>query len=130
MIALDTNVVVRYLVQDDAAQCELADELFDQLDPQNPGFVPLVVVAEIAWVLGRSYRLPPEAVHRHLEELLASDDLDFEDAETVWRALLRAKGGADFADALIADTADLVGCEEIVTFDRRAAEHAGMRLLS
>jgi predicted nucleic-acid-binding protein len=130
LIGLDSNVLLRHLVQDDPEQARLASEVLGELTSDTPGFVSLVALAEVAWVLRPGYRLPQAVVLDHLENLLSSRELEFEDAETVWTALMRAREGADFADALIADTAHLWGCDEVVTFDRRAADALGMRLLS
>jgi predicted nucleic-acid-binding protein len=129
VIGIDTNVLLRHLVQDDAEQGRAASEFLGGLTAAEPGFVGLTVVAELAWSLRSVYRLPPQRVLDHLEGLLGTQELEFEDGETVWRALLLARDGADFADALIADTARLFGCEEVVTIDRRAADSLGMRLL-
>ena len=130
MIGLDSNVLLRHLVQDDPEQARLASAVLGELTTDEPGFVSLVAIAEVAWVLRRGYRLSKPMVLDHLENLLSAKELEFEDAETIWTALMRGRQGADFADALIADTAQLWGCTEVVTFDRRAAETLGMRLLS
>jgi predicted nucleic-acid-binding protein len=130
VIGLDSNVLLRHLVQDDPGQARLASAVLGELTPDEPGFVSLVALAEVAWVLRQGYRLPKPVVLDHLENLLSARELEFEDAETVWTAVMQGRDGADFADALIADTAQLWGCEEVVTFDRRAAETLGMRLLS
>lgn len=130
MIGLDSNVLLRHLVQDDPEQARLAGAVLGELSSDTPGFVSVVALAEVAWVLRQGYRLPKSVVLDHLENLLSSRELEFEDAETVWTAVMQARVGADFADALIADTAHLWGCDEVVTFDRRAADSLGMRLLS
>lgn len=130
MIGLDTNVLVRHLVQDDEEQAAAAAPVLSRLTESDPGFVSLVVMAEVFWVLRSSYRQPVDHVLDHLEALLGARELEFEDGETVWRAVLKARQGADFADALIADAAELFGCDEVVTFDRGAAQTLGMRLLS
>ena len=57
MIGLDTNVLARYIMQDDAAQAKKATKLIESLTPTEPGYVPLVVVVELFWVLSRSYEL-------------------------------------------------------------------------
>lgn len=130
MIGLDSNVVLRHLVADDRKQAVAAGEVFESLTDARPGFISLTALVEVAWVLERGYRQSRSQVLDLLERLLSSRELEFEDAETVWRALVQARGGAGFADALIADTAELFGCSETVTFDRRAADRLGMRLLS
>ena len=130
MIALDTNVLVRLLVRDDAAQAEAAEEFVETLTAETPGFVSLVVLAELAWVLRRSYQLPRERLGDVVQGLLDAPQLEVEDEESVSRALVRSFEGADLVDALVGDTAELHGCTEVVTFDRRAAGALGWRLLT
>lgn len=130
MIGIDTNVLVRHLVQDDPRQAGVAGQFFSQLTEEEPGFVSLVVLAELSWVLMSSYALTQPQVLDRLEDLLGARELEFEDSETVWRAVMKARAGAPFTDALIADTGELFGCSETVTFDRDAARLLGMRLLS
>jgi predicted nucleic-acid-binding protein len=130
MICLDSNVVLRLLLGDDQRQSDLARELFGTLTKESPGFLTSVTMVEIAWTLGRRYRFSKHDVLDALENLLTSEELEFDDGEGMWRALLASREGADFADALIADTAQLFGCDEVATFDRRAAEALGLRLLS
>ncbi len=129
MIGIDTNVLVRFIVQDDPRQAELANAWFNTLTREKPGFVALVTLAELAWTLRAAYDFEHGRILDVMEALLGSDELEFEDAETALRAVEVARGGGDFADALIKDTADLWGCDEVVTFDPRAAREVGMRLL-
>ncbi len=129
MIGLDSNVLLRFVVGDDPEQARAARTVMAGLTPKEPGFISLVTLVEFAWVLARGYRRSPEQVLDHVEDLLASAELEFEDGETVWRALAQARSGADLADAIVADTAETFGCSETVTFDRRAARLLGMRLL-
>ncbi|WP_109507012.1 PIN domain-containing protein [Nocardioides speluncae] len=130
MIGLDTNVILRWLLADDPAQKQAADELLGSLSDGVPGFVTEVTMAELEWALRKVYGLPKERVLDTLEELLASEFLEFDDGESVWQAVIQARDGADFADALIAETARLYGCDEVVTFDKGASRKLGMRLLS
>ncbi len=129
MIGLDSNVLLRFVVGDDPEQARAAREVMAGLTTKEPGFISLVTLVEFAGVLARGYRRSPEQVLDHVEDLLASAELEFEDGETVWRALAQARAGADLADAIVADTAETFGCTETVTFDRRAARLLGMRLL-
>ena len=131
MTGLDTNVVIRFLVQDDPTQSAAATRAFSRLTKDQPGFITAVVLAEISWVLARAYKAPREDIARVLEGLLRSAELIVENAEAAYRALgvYMASSSADFADALIAETASLAGASETVTFDRNAAKEAGMRLL-
>ncbi len=130
MTGLDTNVLVRYLVQDDQAQSRIANELMSGLTSENPGFVGLIVLAELYWVLSRSYRLPREEILQTIEELASVDAIVVQDYPMLMRALGEARKGADFADALAVDAANRAGCSEFVTFDRRAAAIIGTRLLA
>ncbi len=131
MIGLDTNVVVRFLAQDDAVQSPLATRLINRLSRERPGFISAVVLAEICWVLSRAYKTSREQVAESVEGLLRSAELIVENAEAAYRALgaYRASASVEFADALIAETAILAGASEVVTFDQKAARELGMRLL-
>ncbi|MDK8873393.1 MULTISPECIES: PIN domain-containing protein [Paracoccus] len=129
MIGIDTNVLVRYLAQDDAAQAAIATEIVEGFTPEEPGFVSQVVLVETVWVLTRAYRMTREAIADAVEVLLRSRELIVEHTEAGYLALATYRATkADFADALIAHGGRLAGCSETVTFDRGAASHAGMRL--
>jgi predicted nucleic-acid-binding protein len=129
MIGLDTNVVVRYLTHDDPVQTAAAEKVMDSLSSDSPGFLSLVVVVEVAWVLEVSYRFKKRELEQVLEALLRSRELVVERAEIVWQALRKfGAGNADFADCLIERSCHAAECEYTVTFDREAAR-AGMRLL-
>ena len=130
MIGLDTNVLVRYIMQDDDIQSALATRLLESLTSDHPGFVPLVAVVELAWVLSWAYDLDRRQLVAAFEALLRSKEIVVEDAETVWKAL-RAFGNsnADFADCLIERSASVAGCERTMTFDRGAVKGCGMTLI-
>lgn len=130
MIGLDTNVLVRYLTQDDPVEAALATRLIEQdLSGENPGFVGLIVLVETTWVLQRPYRATPEEIAQTIADLLASSAVVVERRNVVSRALATAQQtGSSFADALIAACASDAGCERTVTFDRSAGR-AGMTLL-
>lgn len=130
MIGLDTNVVVRYITRDDRVQAAAAVRLMDSLTPENPGFISLVVVAELAWVLEAAYKFDKTALLRVFEALLQSKELIIEQAEVLSQAirLLRA-GDAGLADFLIERSGNAAGCSHTFTFDQKAARSTGMRLL-
>ncbi len=130
MIGLDTNVIIRYLVQDDLAQAASANHLMEGLDSAHRGFVSLVTLVEVSWVLSRAYRLDRATVADILAGLLASVDLVVEHIELAEQALRAVRSGADFADAVIGQAGLAAGCHVTVTFDRRAAQLPGMQLLS
>jgi len=131
MIGLDTNVLVRYIMQDDARQSLLATGLVESLSAEAPGFVPLVSVVELAWVLSSAYELDREQLIEAFEGLLRTKEIVVDRAETVWKALrVFQSGNADFADCLIERTAASAGCERTMTFDRGAVNGCGMMLVS
>ncbi|VAW70397.1 hypothetical protein MNBD_GAMMA10-3133 [hydrothermal vent metagenome] len=129
MIGLDTNVIVRYLTQDDPAQSKKANELIDNtLTPAQPGFITLISLIELAWVLESCYEQSRENVHEALNALLTPRQLMIENAEMVHLALKRFSGGGDFSDALIAVISEFNGCDLVKTFDKKAVR-VGMTLL-
>lgn len=130
MIGLDTNVLVRYIMQDDPRQSPKAARLIEALDAENPGFVTVISVVELYWVLTSCYGLHGQDVKRALETLLRAKQIVVDRADQVLRALrVFDDGKADFADCLIERIASLAGCAETWTFDAAAAKHAGMSLL-
>ncbi len=130
MIGLDTNVLVRYIMQDDAKQSPKATRLIESLDADMPGFITLISVIELYWVLTSCYDLSGQQVKQALETLLRARQIKVDRADQVLRALRVFEGGkADFADCLIERTAAAAGCTETVTFDAGAAKHAGMTLI-
>ena len=131
MIGLDTNVLVRYIMQDDARQSALAARLVESLSVESPGFVPLVSVVELAWVLSSAYALDRGQVVQAVESLLRTKEIMVERAEIVWKALrVLQRANADFADCLIERSAAVVGCDRTMTFDRGAAKSCGMTLVT
>jgi predicted nucleic-acid-binding protein len=131
MIGLDTNVLVRYIMQDDPRQSPKANRLMESLSAESPGFVPLVAIVELVWVLSSSYRLSRAQVAAALELLLRGKELVVDRADIVLIALRRfGNGGADFADCLIESTAGSAGCSATMTFDAGAVKAAGMTLVA
>lgn len=131
MTGLDTNVLVRYIMQDDTKQSPLATRLVESLSVDAPGFVPLVSVTELAWVLSSAYELDRSQMIEAFEALLRTKELVVESAEVVWKALrLVQSSNADFADCLISCSAAAAGCVKTMTFDRGAAKGAGMTLIT
>ena len=131
MIGLDTNVVVRYLTRDDPVQWSLALKLIRSLSSDTPGFLSLVVLAEIVWVLEDSYSFTKEQIEEVLDTLLRSRELLIERAELVRQAVRTFSASrADFADCLIEGCARTAGCSHTATFDRKAAAAIGMQLIS
>lgn len=131
MIGLDTNVVVRYLVQDDASQSAAATRLMERvLSAERPGLITTVTLCEIVWVLAECYGADRARIGAVIEGLLVSKQLIVEDADIVWNALGDWQGSsADFSDALIGRQVAARGGEKVVTFDRAASKLPGFELL-
>ncbi len=130
MIGIDTNVLIRYLMQDDDVQSPIASEFIESLTPDKPGFITLVATVETTWVLSRAYKLSRVQVVQALEALIRSRELIVDDAPDVICALRKFQdSSADFADCLIAQIATGAGCTKTVTFDIGASKSAGMSLL-
>ena len=132
MIGVDTNVVVRYLAQDDARQSAAATRFFEKtLSPDRPGFVSLVTMCEVAWVLAECYKADRGRIRTVIEGLLGSRQIQVQSAEVVWKALRAWQGSAaDFSDALIGELAVSAGADKTVTFDKAAAKLAAFELLT
>lgn len=131
MIGLDTNVLVRYFAQDDAAQAKQATALMESLSAERPGYVSQVALVELVWVLARCYGVGREPMKDILDSMLATKELIVEGADTVRKALrvFGTSAKADFADCLIERSGQVAGCEYTATFDVSAAKVAGMQLV-
>ena len=130
MIGLDTNILVRFIAQDHPAQTAAATKLVDSLSSDAPGYLPLIVLAELIWVLQFSYRFNKQEIESVVERLLRSRELLLEKKETVSQALTKFRTSrADFADCLIERCGHAAGCQHVLTFDKDAVA-SGMRLLA
>jgi len=131
MPALDTNVLVRYIVQDDARQLAAARRLISRCVAEGSTlFVPVTVVVELEWVLRSSFEFGKDDVLLALSSLFSAADLNFESEQALEVALqLFRKGSADFADCLHVALATQAGEQPLWTFDKAAARVDGARLL-
>ena len=131
MIGLDTNILIRYLTQDDPIQSVKANEIFERrLTRTNPGFVSVVVMVEAVWVLERAYGLTGQEIATAVERLLQVEVLVIENEQEVFTAMLALKQGhGTFADALIAELGALAGCTRTLTFDQKAVRLSGFELV-
>lgn len=131
MIGLDTNVLVRYLVQDDPVQSAKATQVFEhRLSARNPVFISVVVFAETVWVLERSYRFSNAEIAAAIEGILQTNLVVVENEQEVFTAMIALKEGrASFADALIGALNTRAGCSGTVTFDRKASRLPEFELL-
>lgn len=126
MKALDTNVLVRFLVRDDKKQAEIVYRLFKRAESRNePFFVPLLVVLETIWVLESVYEIPREEIRGSLQKLLLMPILIFEAQSALQRTLASAQTNKiDLADLLIAHSAKFSNCDGVLTFDKKASKFA------
>ncbi len=129
MIGLDTNVLVRYVTQDEPEQSARATALIDGLSEDNPGFVSMIVLVELHWVLRRAYRVCSDDASTVIRTLLESQELMLQDPDVVRRALRHVTDRIEFPDAVISELGRDAGCLFTVTFDRRAALLDGMSLV-
>jgi len=128
VIGIDTNVLARALLQDDEIQSRIADRFLPSLSRSDPGLITHAVLLELWWVLG--IKGVPVSVRRVLfVDLLETAELLVQDSDVVRRALSSVADGADFPDALIAETGRALQCSTTVTFDVRTSRRARMELL-
>ena len=131
MIGLDTNVVLRYLTQDDPIQSPKVTLLMERrLTPHRPGFISLVTIVEVVWTLISTYELPKREIARILAGFLAAPNISVQNEQEVAAAMTALEEGNDFADALIVALSAWSGCSTTVTFDRKATRIKGFELLS
>jgi predicted nucleic-acid-binding protein len=131
MIGLDTNVLARYFAQDDPHQSPLASKIFSELTIENPGFVTIVALVELVWVMQSCYGASKAEVVTILKMLCGTRELSVENADTAIAAVsIFERSSADFADCMIEQSAQRAGCQYTVTFDKTAAKLGGMNLLN
>jgi predicted nucleic-acid-binding protein len=130
MIGLDTNILVRYLTQDDPIQSVKARDVIErQLTDENPGFVSIVAMVETVLVLERAYEVTTQEIVGAVERILQTNVLVVEDEQEVFTALIALKKGqGSFADAVIAALGARRGCSRTLTFDRKALRLPGFEL--
>jgi predicted nucleic-acid-binding protein len=130
LIALDTNILVQYLVREHSDQWELATDLIRALTIENPGFISREVALETVWVLHRVYRYSRNQIAATILHLIATEGITTEAADDVSLAINRfGQGVPDFADLMILAAARRNGASAVFTFDRRFSRLAGVRLV-
>lgn len=131
MIGLDTNVLVRYLAQDDATQSPQATRIIEhQLTEEHPGFISLVTITETVWVLDRVYGLSNHEIAAAIERILQADTLRVQNEEQAFTAMIALKTGVgSFSDALIGELGAWAGCTVTLTFDKQAKRLKHLKLL-
>jgi predicted nucleic-acid-binding protein len=131
VIALDTNILVRFIVHDEPVQTRLVRERIYQLrEADERALVTDIVLCELIWVLESSYDFKREELEEVLKTILLTRQFEVENRRMAWAALEDYRqSGADYADCLLGRTARAAGCEETITFDREAARLPYYRLL-
>jgi predicted nucleic-acid-binding protein len=132
MPALDTNILVRYVVADDAAQLAAARRLISRCVAAGETlFIPVTVVLELEWVLRASFGFAKHEVMSTMSNLFSAVELSFQEERALEVALqLFREGAADFADCLHVALAAQAGEQPLWTFDKRAAKVHGASLLA
>ena len=131
VIGIDTNVLVRYIVEDDFEQAVQARQLIENVSSvKNPAFISLLVLCELVWVLKFSYKCDRQQIAVVLENVFLTESFVFENHEVAWVAFHDyTEGSADFADCLIARLNQQNDCSTTYTFDKKAAKLANSTLL-
>jgi predicted nucleic-acid-binding protein len=131
MKGLDTNVLIRYLTQDDPVQSPRATETIDKrFTQESPGFISLVTMAETVWVLDSVYGLPDGEIADTVERILQADTLAVQNEQQVFTAMVALRRGwGGFSDALIAALGAWAGCDGTLTFDKKALRLPGFEMV-
>jgi predicted nucleic-acid-binding protein len=131
MNGLDTNVLVRYLVQDDREQAARATQFIEQhCQEESPGFINAIVICELVWVLESCYHYTKPIIVDVLKKILATKQFLVHDADNLHCALQSYQhGNADFSDFYIAALNRSLHCQQTVSFDKKAAKAKCFKLL-
>ena len=131
MNGLDTNILVRYLVDDDQRQSELVSRIIEAgVEQGETFFISDVVVCELVWVLDSAYQFGKEDILLGLEAVLAGDAFEFANHDRLRRAYISYKeGSGDYADYLIGVFGSENGCDTTLTFDKSLKDHSEFSLL-
>jgi predicted nucleic-acid-binding protein len=122
LIAVDTNVIARYVVRDDPAQTARADHLLESRTADDPAFISRIALVELVWVLRKGYKYDRETTADVIERILSTHEIRVEDHDSAVAALaLYRTSAADYADCLMGLLNRNLGCATTVTFDRDAA---------
>jgi predicted nucleic-acid-binding protein len=130
--AADTNLLVRYIVNDDRKQADAVQRLFRECRARGEAvFIPTLVLCELVWVLDRVYSLPKPNLIEVLESILQVGFFQFENEDVVRQALQNYRAGkASFPDYAIGEIGKQAGCRDTVTFDRALKNAPGFTLLT
>ena len=121
MIGIDTNILVRYITQDDQQQSKKASHFIEtQLTKESPGIISKIVLCELAWVLSTAYTYPKKQIAEVIQQILITQEFLIEDSENAFKALkLYQNKSAGFADCFLAQTHQVIGAEYTISFDKK-----------
>lgn len=122
MIGIDTNILVRYLTQDDIEQAKIAEQVFDGYAASNHLlFINNIVICELIWVLEKGYKYSKLDIGSAIKQILSTKEFAFESQKLLWLALNQyIQNKLDFSDALIGEVNKEFGCSKTLTFDQAA----------
>ena len=131
MTGIDTNVLVRYIVQDDQSQAKSATNYIEKkLSKDNFGFINYIVICELVWVLEKCYNTSKQKIIQIIEQILHTAQLKVHNSQIVWLSLNDfRKGSADFSDYLIGRINLSKECISTITFDKKAGKCQSFQLL-
>jgi predicted nucleic-acid-binding protein len=128
MYAIDTNVLIRYIVEDHPEQTREATEAIEQLTPEKQGFISCIVLCELNWVLKTAYKISKSERVATLQKILSIPVFEIEQLDCCLKALRSyEKGPADFSDYLIQQIGERHGYRILLTFDQKASRETGFQ---
>lgn len=130
MIGIDTNILVRYLTQDDLDQAQIVEQIFNNYaTSSNSIFINNIVICELIWVLERGYKYNKEIITKAIKQILSTEEFAFENQELLWLSLNQySLNKLDFSDALIGELNKNFGCAKTLTFDQAAIKASNFKL--
>ena len=130
-IGVDTNVLIRILVQDDDKQSKIAKEFLESLSESRKGFISIIAMIELTWVLDSRYKHSNEEIIAVIEKFLNAPMLEIQ-FSSLWRKIVSDPNNKDkdLSDLVIVELGQQMGCDETVTFDKKASEITGAKLLA
>lgn len=128
---IDTNVLIRYIVQDDPEQSEKATRFLEKkCTVDNPGHIAGIVLCEIVWVLKRAYGYPKKDIVEVLHSILSTAEFSIESPAIAWEAFRQYNSGSvDLSDYLLGQLNKASGCITTMTFDQEAGKSDHFQLL-
>ncbi|MBE8232425.1 MAG: type II toxin-antitoxin system VapC family toxin [Endozoicomonadaceae bacterium] len=131
MIAVDTNILVRFLVGDDTKQANKVYRLFKKIEGEkNELFIPTVVILELIWVLESVYEIARSDILDSISQLMLMPIFQFENPAVIQNFISEAqKAKLDLSDLLIVHSAKISGCKIVLTFDKKASKYKYFDLL-